>query len=1081
MRTVYHADLSDALAGEDYWVHARGKRYPLVPHTPETLARLRTEAPHLSAVPNERLTHFTETPIELPDDCVVRVHIKHTLRTFPNAKGKDAAHHAAIHNPRRFTSKDMTASVSTTANASNQQIDWVSTAKALVFHHADLINSDPDATAVIYQYMDDDEIISSAFEQLASVMRQMGTPTETSGWALLEPYTPPENPETGQDGVSTYYFNTPQAVITDAAGPVTTMIMKATKHDLRLQDVKWSQQEGTAVDSSSSGEPAMLASIATDWTPSLQKKGSVSGLKTKIKVTDASKMQVQITFENTEIRYLAAYIRFWDAEGKALSVPDWTPNDPPLATTLVTDVLDVQYDDMRYLGYISPVNNLMAVPITSDPGKLTVSVTFPPNAVSATVYGSGLGTGSDQWPKSPMVGGVLTGVMNLGVPAFMLGYGVAAQNYKTFYNIVDDLMAKDKFLIAVVLGGSIFFGAEFTEAAVEKDMNWTALSILASLLFEPAAMTLLVWVESTMAAEEAAEQIPYAGWILAAINIATGTAQLAETILAVSTAPWNIANKISTSITTQVEIQPDPRHGAFPVAPAGETATYTVKMIYKDDTRPTVSNTYTVPADSTATTLAAAFPENTLGGQVKFEADYYIGTWLAAKATTGWMENDERTVALVKMIVVQFPIPLDEKSIYQHTAILTYQNGAYLWQPSASAPTATIANRNSNSSGNAISDWTGLTLSQRNGMLGAAWKAAGTGLTSCASGQSGQLYALLNVDIPGKPMNGVKFSGCGFDAQSTLMYDPYPPKFQMQDGQWVLDAQGHAVPDPNDTPLGNYYIDPRNAAGDPAQGGGYHIRAADIEHAGSFPTGGKNQTSYGRFPYFPDSFALHPSGLVIGVSAQYSKIMIAQLPATPAADINVPMARTYGGEALNTDRAGLLFHPVGVTCAYDGTTLILEDTKSSDATTAQTVSRIQAFDLNGNPVSRFQDAAGNPSPFLYLDNAGSSTYLDIAAVGDDKMTYIYVLHYDGDGASAAQYHLTIYQYSTERALTNPLVTTSSFSAAKIAVDLWHTVYSLNYEMTTDGHGKPAGPASTGTGPAGRTVPSISEWLPPVQE
>src|SRR4051794_20592398 len=80
MRTVYHADLSDALAGEDYWVHARGKRYPLVPHTPETLARLRTEAPDLSAVPNERLTHFTETPIELPDDCVVRVHIKHTLR-----------------------------------------------------------------------------------------------------------------------------------------------------------------------------------------------------------------------------------------------------------------------------------------------------------------------------------------------------------------------------------------------------------------------------------------------------------------------------------------------------------------------------------------------------------------------------------------------------------------------------------------------------------------------------------------------------------------------------------------------------------------------------------------------------------------------------------------------------------------------------------------------------------------------------------------------------------------------------------------------------------------------------------------
>ena len=76
-------------------------------------------------------------------------------------------------------------------------------------------------------------------------------------------------------------------------------------------------------------------------------------------------------------------------------------------------------------------------------------------------------------------------------------------------------------------------------------------------------------------------------------------------------------------------------------------------------------------------------------------------------------------------------------------------------------------------------------------------------------------------------------------------------------------------------------------------------------------------------------------------------------------------------------------------------------------------------------------------------------------------------------ADPANYRMAIYQYGTQAPAANPLVVTDQIPAARLFVDMWHTLYTLNYAMTTDGAGNPAGPAASGTGPAGRTVPSIS--------
>jgi hypothetical protein len=489
-----------------------------------------------------------------------------------------------------------------------------------------------------------------------------------------------------------------------------------------------------------------------------------------------------------------------------------------------------------------------------------------------------------------------------------------------------------------------------------------------------------------------------------------------------------------------------------------------------------------VPVPPAGPFMTATFPNNTLGGQVKFEADYNVtddsgNVFLAGKATLGWQLNNSQNVASVTLILVEYPWPLTASTVYGHAQLLTYQNGAYDWQATTTPPTATLNDANGGSTGNNISEWTGLTLSQRAGMLGFAWKAAGMGIVSCVSGASGQLAAMENMALPGSAAMAAKLPSCGLDSNTAIVYDPYPPTFEMQNGQWVLN-NGQPVPDPNSPSLGDYYVDPRKADNSPGADGGYHLRSITLDDTTPFNMAG-TQLSYGRMRYQPDSIVLHPSGHFIAINAQYSKIQIGKLILAGAADDTVPFARVYSGRASVVGRPGLLFHPVAVSCSYDGTILVLEDTKSS-GTNALILARIQAFDLRGRPVNRFFDASGNPTPFLEISTSGANTYLDLSVVGDQKLTYMFVLYYTGGDNEAANYNIAVYQYGEQAPASNPLFTNNGVAAANITVDMWHTLYALNCAMTTDGNGNNAGPAGANpadTGPAGVTVPSVSQWLP----
>jgi hypothetical protein len=114
--------------------------------------------------------------------------------------------------------------------------------------------------------------------------------------------------------------------------------------------------------------------------------------------------------------------------------------------------------------------------------------------------------------------------------------------------------------------------------------------------------------------------------------------------------------------------------------------------------------------------------------------------------------------------------------------------------------------------------------------------------------------------------------------------------------------------------------------------------------------------------------------------------------------------------------------------------------------------RMQAFDLAANPVPHF-GAKSSPFAPLVSESAGV-VYLDIAA---DLLGYLYVLSYTGDGASAADYRLDIYQPDGTF-----LVRTTGIAAGAMTVDPFRTLYALNYAAVAG---------------APRLEPSLSQWLP----
>jgi hypothetical protein len=96
------------------------------------------------------------------------------------------------------------------------------------------------------------------------------------------------------------------------------------------------------------------------------------------------------------------------------------------------------------------------------------------------------------------------------------------------------------------------------------------------------------------------------------------------------------------------------------------------------------------------------------------------------------------------------------------------------------------------------------------------------------------------------------------------------------------------------------------------------------------------------------------------------------------------------------------------------------------------------------------------------DQSDTLEYLDLAC---EPEGFIYVLSYVRPGDKRSDYRLDIYNPDGTHLARTPKegTTADGVNAAKITVDHWRTLFTLNYERIS--------------GPGGRPEPSISQWSP----
>jgi hypothetical protein len=205
-------------------------------------------------------------------------------------------------------------------------------------------------------------------------------------------------------------------------------------------------------------------------------------------------------------------------------------------------------------------------------------------------------------------------------------------------------------------------------------------------------------------------------------------------------------------------------------------------------------------------------------------------------------------------------------------------------------------------------------------------------------------------------------------------------------------------------------------------------------------------TSFAWFTGGQDDLAIHPAGYAVALNQANCKLQIVRLaPAVPDAD--APVATILAGQGT---RPGLLYNPIAIACSLDRILVLQAPSEAYPG------GCVVSFDFKANPVYGFANNQWVMS--LRQEGTPNVQLLDLSV---ESKGYIYVLKYlqpPSGNVLASDYRLDIY---------NPdgsfLTQTAGIAAARMQVDLWRSLYALDYEILQS---------------TGRTEPTVALWLPP---
>lgn len=1006
-----HVDLGHLAPNQSFTLRVGSHAYALAAHTPQTLARARRSNAALAVLPDQRVTHYTG-PVRMPGNHPVMLRI-----TAPRLRPDDPLDRlllTAIHIPRRLRA----------AGIAQRRAAGIATSLAKFI----AING-PGVTPADDVLLDIGDI-ATAFDAAKSLVFHhpellafQGVPAETilniiegapglyalasSMWKQSQDHeNDPTQPNwvTSQPGTDwrTGEPTTPIYVWSDATIENLALplqsALRLTKDTLSLLGQCWTVQPGITQVPITKALGSRRLSAEANYT--VKELTPQSGVSNSF-AYDPSTSTATITLTNYYLRWLQVSV---DQYGPA-------PNNEPIGTTAV-------------LGPLAPVDTVMAVPLPAQPSDYTF--TFDEKASKAIVSMGGLGQVPFDWQYDGN-GIILTSVFNYAVPTAFIALGVAVdQGGKAWTDLTKTIVGKILTLLEAVVEGPV--GGAVTGGLSLEDVLAAIANCAGALLLDAVAGSdaLKAYVTDALGESALEDAVPFIGWVARAIGSAADVASMIETSVEVARSPATMSLSIVRTMDVSVTVEADPTHQhQWPA-----TATHYVITITYDD-GPTYS--YVGQMDPTTQQgpimhtfrdppIMHTFPDLPAGGSITVFACFYAANdWLAGQGKTTSMDaqpNQGSTLMVPAFEITENLVPLSAKTTYSFKEKLGFADNARVWLPASSgAPTATASNLDNSNVGSNLSALGTLTLNEPLSTLGYMWTASGQDIPIVGTGNqpwSGQISAFQAISDAENPQSGLKFPGFGYIARPCLAFPPPTAVNPAADG---------------------FLLEPDT------QGSFMLLRALSLQSGQ--PLLPSPAQSFGRFEGLLDDLAIHPAGYAVALSIATCTLQVLKLGAQ-ADDAAAPGAALYGGQGT---RPGLLSDPAAIACSLDKI-LVLQTTPRYQQ------GCIVAFDFKGNPVNCFGSGWVMP---LHPEGTSNVTVLDLSV---ESKGYLYVLKYLTPSSGAVlpgDYRLDI--YAPSGSLLTQVV---GLAAARLQVDLWRNLFTLNYEIVQG---------------SGRTEPSVALWIP----
>jgi hypothetical protein len=1076
-----------------HYLNIAGRKYPLtrVSDNPQVLQQARIGNAFLADLPDRYVTHFAMN-VDAPSGSVtlayltcnenpasgvwemtsICLHIPRAGFAYAYARARALSPHGALPLSGKRSMYGLSAATKQSdLEDESALVDVNSHAEALVGLHPDIVSVDPSSAAHIQSnYVSQD----SNTQFLAELLQTMGpaAPEGTTSvfgmpaWATLLPLV---DDTTGQpykksDGRLNQYYPDWSADVDQNAAPGMASVHPLVKNDPdlgidvtginlnvpgqpippeELTGKKWGMRDGipTVIRAAKLVKPGDQQLYSTvqwpyaDITPpdAAQVTFANQGPETGLYVSQPTfKMladgRVQATLDNVSnwfLRYLAVYVQFLR--------PDDTQNPIIQVSQLPGDTLPSEQPgpyprqgwldkpDALFVGILPPALAVCGIPVY--PGQFAPTINIPREAHAMRIFYAGLGL-SGSTPAAPEsitgVGIGMTVAFNYGVVGLFMAVGAS-----TFGDVFKLVTATGGGTVAVAV--TTLIGAILNASSPGRQLLTFAMGFLKVILQFGITGTLATIVKKIwfdVGEAEAADSVPVAGQIARAAAAIVGGIQLAETSIEIAISPPVYAFDVVEMHSLTLTVLPDVDDDHFPEPAPGYSLYYRVSYLFDTGTAHTL-DPVTVP-NPAPDSIAIQFTNIPRGGQVNVSIGFYMradttppgqNDWCAGFGTTGLIDNTLDLAGPIRIKASKIPIQSTTQYLHARKSALDDSGNHYWFTTTDPPPYVPPPNGQVPGLGalNAITVRQATSVQQ--GYVGYAWKAFSSGVIGCGGSTNGQFdqMANLNTDTDNGGANAqvgyVSSAGlCGYKAGVRIGYNLL-----------THDAL-------------NVYVDTNALL----------IREVSLDTPAF--AGPSSDQAFGKLNLSSTRCLMHPAGSVVSISNATHKLEVLKVPPLPVSDDDAAkqyLARTLSGPGV---LPGLMLSPLALAIAPDGAILVLE----------QGNNRIQALDLGGNPVRYFTH---QPQPyFLELDATRGAAYLDLAV---EFSGYLYVLSKDGNNA----HRLDIYHAS--QTSTSPICTTLGVNAAKLAVDFWRHLYTLNYEVLE----------SNGEIPS-FTEPSVSFWLPP---